>query len=403
MLDRIALVGLVALSGPASPTATLRVQDAAGHDQAQPVAPVGLGETLRLRLVVPGDAATRPAMAINPSPLSVTVSPSLGLTTHLSSDGRFLDVAPASFYAPETAYTLTIHGAYREQAGSWLLDRLNPFARAGSFDATIPFTTSPRGPKPLAGQIVTWGASQFQLHQPDAFQAEHPALLDGLAVALVAPEGVRPDGTLALAGLPARPGPDGVKVLADPTRVFMLTGHVQDGWVRATGQLGLPARGGNLTFESFVARGRLGPDGTLNDGEFTAVLPALGLLKSGQPYSFPASRLHEVADPQLRLIALGAFTGGPIAPALIPARMAKVDRTPTGLALTLSVAPKTGEHLLTALAVGPDGQPTAIASAHVGAGQAGPFPLTWPGRAPRPDARIHVLFDAIPMGTLGAE
>ena len=382
--------------GPPAQAATLRVQDANGAYHAAPPAPLGLGETLRLRLVAPGDDAARTRFALNPGGLTVSLEPGGEVVATPSSDGRFLDVAPRGLFTPETAYRLRVRGSYRTKQAAWPLDRLNPFAEARPFQAELAFTTAPAGPSAPPGPLA-WAASRLYLHQPAALDTYTPAALDGQAAILVAPAGVRPDGTVALLGLSALPGPRGPRPLAEPSKVFTLEGRVAHGWLKARGRFRLAAMGGDVPFESFVAAAPLRPDGTLGDGEFTARAPLWGIRGSGATYSFPLALLNEVADHGLRLIALGAFTGGAPAPVEPPLAVSGARRTATGVALTLS-APPAGEHLLAALAIDAAGRPAGHAATRVAAGHRGEVALSWATGLPGADAEVYLVWDGLPLG-----
>lgn len=392
---RVAVGGRVDLpdwGGPAA-TATLRYQDPLGAYHTAPAGAIGLGETLRLRLLAPGDDDARRRFALNLRDLSVTSEPAVPLEARLSSDGRFLNVTPRGLWPAGQRFALAVHATYRAKRDNWLLDRYDPLAAWYPVDARLTFQATPAGRAVPAGPLA-WAASRLYLHQPAALDTYTPAALDGQATILVAPAGAGPDGRVAILGLPALPHLGGPRVLGEPSKAFTLEGRVADGWLRAHGAFALAAMGGTIPFESFEAAAPLRADGGLGDGEFVARAPLWGIRGSGAAYSFPAALLNEVADHGLRLNAVGAFEGGRPAPVTDLPAFSDLRREAAGLRVRFT-GPRAGEHLLAALAVGADGRPAGYGAVRVPAGHTGDLALPWLGRAPDAEARVYLVFDGV--------
>lgn len=288
---------------------TLRYQDREGRLLAAPEAPVGLSPMLRLRLVSWQGGHPREGFAINPG-MRASLDDGTPVDVTLASDGRTANVLPRTFLAPGRRYQLHLEGDVRWRLADWWWDRLLPRS-GGRFDLSVPFTTDrPTGGTP--GHAAACGARGMYLFQPEALETYTPAALDGQAFELVSCCEEPDIGKSVIVGVPALPTPDGVRVLDEPARAFVLNGRWRGPELRADGAFTISAMGGTIPFDRVTMTARADVKRGLVDGELLASAPLWGLKGNGSSFSFPMGLLNEVADHGLRVVAQGTFDNAPI-------------------------------------------------------------------------------------------
>lgn len=335
--------------------ATLRFEDREGGLHLNPAAPLGLGQMLRLKLVALEGGDYLQEAAVSPTRLTVKLTPGdVEIEALISSDGKYLDVFPKTFFKADTDYKLEVSGRYFVST-SWIWDRLRMVDR-GPFSAEVSFSTRATGLGALPADLVSggttqWGVASMYLYQPQALDTYIPAALDGQGFIMTGFGFNQDTEKFLMLASPAYPhGNAGATPMHEPSKTFVMASSSKEGSLKGTGAFRIAAMGGDIRFDRITFAADLSPAGSLNNGEFLAMANCLTIGGSGGSYKFPIGMIHTICDPWMRLIGVGRFEQVVIAPRnLLSVTLASVDeKTPGQLEVTLSNQAGTDgdEHLL---------------------------------------------------------
>ncbi|MFZ9596359.1 MAG: PQQ-binding-like beta-propeller repeat protein [Bdellovibrionia bacterium] len=272
--------------------------------------------TLQLELIAFENGTYLDQAALDASSVQVKINPPIEIQSEVSSDGRFLNIRAQQFFKPDTQYELQIRGKTYLHSPSWLGDRLKFFGLR-TFSVEHSFQTEAFKPSVLDDlqetSFLSWGFQSLNLAQPEALDAYIPAALEGQGF-LVTAFGFHPEThKLLLLTLPASPQDDGsVELMADASKVNVLQGSYEGGYMKASGRLTFAAMGGKIPFQSFQFALGVDSQGKGSNGEMRFSASALGIRGSGSQYQFPSSLLNRVCDPWLNIVGLGSFSSKPI-------------------------------------------------------------------------------------------
>lgn len=293
---------------PMTAEATLVYEDAHGNYFAEPEKLINAEEMMRWRLIVKENDDYLTTASISSRDLKITTNPPIRINHKISSDGKYLNLIPEKFYSANQIIEVNITGNYY-LSNHWLLNRLRLFER-GKFKHQFRFSTKPEAKSVLnkligAKKIYTWGLKSLFLLQPRALDTYIPAALDGQGFVTTA-FGFNPDKShFFMLGFPALPTETGVKLLPEPSKVFILKGFSQGNSLRARGRFKLSAMGGTMDFKEFEVFGKLNHQGGFEQLDFIAEASCLSLQGNQGNYSFPISLAHLVCNEDLDVISVG--------------------------------------------------------------------------------------------------
>ena len=319
------------------------------------------GEMLQTRLVVMKDREFIDQAAIDASPsnLTVKITPGIDLDTQVSSDGKYLNFIPKTFFKPDTTYTLEVKGLYFKHSKSWFEDRTKYFGRK-SFEAKLTFKTKPSTAEPFldaasADQPLVLGLKSLYLHQPEALDTYIPAALDGQGFR-VSTFALDPSKKkMLMLALPAiyrqsrGSGDETFQLLAEPSKVFALDGMYQGDQIRGAGSFSISAMGGEMPFTPFIFTGTFNPEENSLKGQFNTTTSCLKIKGNGSSYNFPMSLLNQVCDPWMRALGMGSFEGSRIVERPVSVNVTQYHQ-PSSSEIELSLQfpnAVSGDHLIT--------------------------------------------------------
>jgi outer membrane protein assembly factor BamB len=260
---------------------------------------------IRLRIVTFENGQFISNAAVNPVGLSVSAKPHAEGEVMVSSDGKYVNLIPKTFWSPGTTYKIRLRGTYYHQT-HWFWDRFKWFFLP-EFDAEVTIATDSDGGTAPMAENQSWAVRSMFLYQPQSLETYIPAALDGQAF-LYNPFYVdAAKGKYLSVVLPAFPKDTGIIPFAEPSRAFSMGGSMRGHSIRAEGKFALAAMGGAAQFDRALFVGRLGDDGTLNRAEFFVLTPCLNLKGNGSSYVFPMALIDATCDSQLRLVGIGKF------------------------------------------------------------------------------------------------
>ena len=319
------------------------------------------GEMLQTRLVVMKDREFIDQAAIDASPsnLSVKITPGVDLDVQVSSDGKYLNFIPKTFFKPDTSYTLEVKGLYFKHSKSWFEDRTKYFGRK-SFEAKLTFRTKPSTSESFFDSIqpdepLVLGLKSLYLHQPEALDTYIPAALDGQGFRISTFALDPSKKKMLMLALPAiyrqtRGSADETfQLLAEPSKVFALDGMYQGNQMRGVGHFSISAMGGEMPFTPFIFTGSFDPTEETLRGQFNTTTSCLKIKGNGSSYTFPMSLLNQVCDPWLRALGMGSFEGSKITEKTVAVHAVHLNQSSSsgvevGLQFPTSLS---GEHLVT--------------------------------------------------------
>jgi hypothetical protein len=318
---------------------------------------VAAGETIQLELVAfrNGEYMNEAAINASPSRLHVELDPPVEVKTEVSSDGKYLNIRPVTFFAAATNYHLKVRGKYFVHTKSWLGDRFQYFGLK-RFGADLRFTTENSAASVLdhfqEDSTLSWSMHSMYMAQPEALDTYIPAALEGQGF-LGAAFAFRPEQKrFLMLVLPGYPQEDGsVKLMPEPSKVVTMSGTYLNQTLKASGEFTLAAMGGQIPFKPFEISMQLSENGQFSRGQVNSVSSCLGMKGSGSSYSFPASLINRVCDPYLNVIGLGTFLAQPSSPQKVVEWIPEVSGSVAGsFPVRLRVLPgadRSQKHLLT--------------------------------------------------------
>lgn len=344
--------------------ATLRIVAADGTLCERAPAPIGPHAPLVLRIVGHRDGRFLPAAAIGAWGLRVETDPPAPVRVQVGSDSYHLTVFPADGWQPGTRYALTVRGRWFQRSGP-LLDALKWFIPR--FEARLAFETGPARPlpTPAEGTLLRYSVRDMYLAQPEVLDTLVPAAMDGQAFLVSAPLVDRERGRIGLVALPGYPQPDGsVALRAAPEKVFALNGSLSGDAIQVTGAFTLAAMGGEIPLDPVRIGARLS-ETALEEGWLHGTACLLSVRGNGAAYTgLSWSAMDDMADPRLRLQAIGTMGGKRLTPLGVPVRVASREVQGERVRATLEAkSALEGAHLLVAVSIDDERGTIALACA----------------------------------------
>jgi outer membrane protein assembly factor BamB len=335
--------------------ASLRFIDREGAFHKTPPHPVGLAETLQLRLVAMEDGSLIDNAAIRATHTDINIEPYVDFDLYVSSDGTILNILPSPFFKPNTHYHIDIKGKYFKRGG-WIGDRF-AFFGLKEFSSSLDFTTKPASPEIQLAKNELVGIQSLYLSQPQALDTYIPAAMDGQGF-LASTFGFNPEnGHFVMLVLPGLPVHGGVPTpLAEPSKAFILNAETSNGGINSSGQMTLAAMGGEIPFKKAAFSADFSPDHGFANAGFFLVSQCTDIRGNGSSYSFAYSLINQLCDFELRMIGLGTFESKNIP---VPSRPAGMNFHGISLnekfaTVTLSPPSDTQAHLISVVRYRPE-------------------------------------------------
>ncbi len=321
--------------------------------------PIDSSSPLQLRLVVMENNEFIENAAIDalPDNLHVELTPPVDFKAQVSSDGKYLNIIPKNFFAPDSTYKIKVSGLYYKQSHNFIWDRINPSNWVGTaFQSEQSFTVKPAQSEPWSGltadSSVTWGLKSLYLLQPEAMDTYTPAALDGQGY-LVTAFGFDPrQKKMLLMAVPAIPEHDGGEdrfiLMPEPSKAFVLNGRFDKDNLKGQGGFTLAAMGGEMSLNPFTFSASLNAQTGHLDGQIQASTYCLSIKGNGAKYTFPLSLVNQLCDAYGYLHAMGLFKGIRIVEKPNAARVARFRSSGKAEAeIDLRLPALSGPHLLT--------------------------------------------------------
>jgi len=275
---------------------------------------------LQLRLVVVENREFIDSASIDSlsDKLHVELTPSVEFKSEVSSDGKYLNIIPKTFFAPDTSYKIKVSGLYYRQSHNFVWDRINPANWVGTaFEAEQTFKTKPAQGNPWGAlnsdSTLTWGLKSMYLIQPEAMDTYTPAALDGQG-ALVTAFGFDPrQQKMIMLAIPAMPEHDGREdrflLMPEPSKAFTLNSEYRQDNLIGHGAFTLAAMGGEMTLNPFTFSASTNLQTGNLDGQLHASTYCFSLKGNGAKYTFPLNLVNQLCDAYGYLHATGLFKG----------------------------------------------------------------------------------------------
>ncbi|MDC0254272.1 PQQ-binding-like beta-propeller repeat protein [Bacteriovoracales bacterium] len=341
--------------------ATLRYFSNNGTYHKEVPGTIGTSRGLVYRLVVKKEGIFLPRRAVDSSSLKIKITPQVEVSAEVSSDGKFINLFPKTFFEPNTTYTIEIKGRHYKQK-TWLKDRWAWFGRE-AFRSESTFTTDSNNEindltKPeMKGR--SFDVDSLYLLQPMALDTYIPAAMDGQGFKVTVFGNDIKKNQFLLYALPGIQRKSGMGIMPEKTKVFTMKGTTNGQDFKAEGAFTIAAMGGEIPFNKMIFAGT-SSNMKINHGEFYATAACYKIKGNDSSYSFPYELINQVCDNFLRMKGLGEFKSRwtPEVDPNVSIEASLVDfqlkKRKMQLSLTLEGTHNLGDHLLGFVFYDPD-------------------------------------------------
>jgi hypothetical protein len=315
---------------------------------------------LQMRLIVTdrGEFVENAAIDAGDGKVEVEITPHVELAKQVSSDGKYLNLIPKTFFTPNTSYKIKISGLFYRQSHNWFLDRMNPSNWIGRerFEAEETFQIKPSRAEPFStadeDTTITWGLKSMYLLQPEALDTYTPAALDGQGF-LVTAFGFNPqEQKMMMLAIPAIPEHDGTEerftLLPEPSKIYTINGSYQKDNLRGIGSFTLAAMGGEMPLNPLHFSASIHPQTGNLEGQMHSRSSCLAIKGNGAKYNFPFSLINQLCDPYGYINTMGLFKAYRLPNQNLDVKVSHFNHTsPHEVEIGLQLPHLEGSHLVT--------------------------------------------------------
>lgn len=250
---------------------------------------------------------------ISPYFLSVQIEPVHPILWNVSADRKYLNIIPQAPWKSGVNYRLIMNGYYFDKE-SPLIDLLKiSFLPKWSITKSLKIENETSLPSNFKLNDQ-WLVEHFALLQPEAAETLVPAALDGQHF-VFAVEKVMGQHTYEFSAKPVSVRGDKIIPLGDEDRNFHLIGQLEGkSLFFRSSAFKMAAMGGTMTFSETFASARVTDTQDWQDATFFASIPCYKIKSNNETYIPSINVVVDLCDWQLRLNAVGIFTGRKLSP-----------------------------------------------------------------------------------------